>query len=57
MKLNPPVGGQYQTKVTPFVGVWIETGDTQPRAVDNRVTPFVGVWIETFGRMMKQRRC
>ena len=35
-------------KVTPFVGVWIETHVTGSKLVGLRVTPFVGVWIETF---------
>ena len=34
-------------KVTPFVGVWIETLNADDRKKENRVTPFVGVWIET----------
>ena len=33
--------------VTPFVGVWIETGIGKSVASDLKVTPFVGVWIET----------
>ena len=37
--------------VTPFVGVWIETGHAQTghsaRRIGYYVTPFVGVWIET----------
>ena len=37
-------------KVTPFVGVWIETpGEPKNRRAQN-VTPFVGVWIETPNR-------
>ena len=34
-------------KVTPFVGVWIETNLRSAFALDKLVTPFVGVWIET----------
>ena len=34
-------------KVTPFVGVWIETCCLQTHGTRNLVTPFVGVWIET----------
>ena len=34
-------------KVTPFVGVWIETCFDKCNAPDSDVTPFVGVWIET----------
>ena len=34
-------------RVTPFVGVWIETGDGQADYKASPVTPFVGVWIET----------
>ena len=36
-----------KTRVTPFVGVWIETlGNAKEKPV-RLVTPFVGVWIET----------
>ena len=34
-------------KVTPFVGVWIETREKYYLCRRNDVTPFVGVWIET----------
>ena len=34
-------------KVTPFVGVWIETVQWSSASYPARVTPFVGVWIET----------
>ena len=35
------------TRVTPYVGVWIET--PFKKEIENRlnVTPYVGVWIET----------
>ena len=33
--------------VTPFVGVWIETGRSGGTEGMLSVTPFVGVWIET----------
>ena len=33
--------------VTPFVGVWIETGQNMSNDIQRYVTPFVGVWIET----------
>ena len=33
--------------VTPFVGVWIETGQKKRNNPSGQVTPFVGVWIET----------
>ena len=36
-------------RVTPFVGVWIETKCAPPIPDKIKVTPFVGVWIETFG--------
>ena len=42
-------------KVTPFVGVWIETENyilTSPRFA---VTPFVGVWIETVAHWVLPR--
>ena len=35
--------------VTPFVGVWIETPNSEEVTVVCLVTPFVGVWIETGG--------
>ena len=37
----------YLIKVTPYVGVWIET--IEPGEVSSLawVTPYVGVWIET----------
>ena len=34
-------------RVTPFVGVWIETLIGGLFGKHNTVTPFVGVWIET----------
>ena len=33
--------------VTPHVGVWIETLNTDKQQLENMVTPHVGVWIET----------
>ena len=36
--------------VTPFVGVWIETGQHLANDMQRYVTPFVGVWIETYLR-------
>ena len=47
LKHNGRHQGLGEERVTPFVGVWIETrvlrGIVEPRDV----TPFVGVWIET----------
>ena len=40
---KPPLA----TSVTPFVGVWIETGYRCFCSKHTEVTPFVGVWIET----------
>ncbi len=34
-------------KVTPLVGVWIETWEMPLTLQFNHVTPLVGVWIET----------
>ena len=34
-------------RVTPFVGVWIETRMVELTDHKGNVTPFVGVWIET----------
>ena len=39
--------------VTPFVGVWIETGTGKSVASVLKVTPFVGVWIETTTRLKR----
>ena len=33
--------------VTPYVGVWIETGANAGAPFGLVVTPYVGVWIET----------
>ena len=33
--------------VTPYVGVWIETGAMKAVRISCDVTPYVGVWIET----------
>ena len=35
------------SRVTPFVGVWIETESLKRENSESVVTPFVGVWIET----------
>ena len=35
------------SKVTPYVGVWIETRRTGANKQPDPVTPYVGVWIET----------
>ena len=35
-------------KVTPYVGVWIETGTARFGYLNSNVTPYVGVWIETY---------
>ena len=40
-------------KVTPFVGVWIETCRWSTWCYSCWVTPFVGVWIETLSGMYK----
>ena len=42
--------------VTPFVGVWIETSETECEEHHTRVTPFVGVWIETRNRQLKAHK-
>ncbi len=36
------------TKVTPCVGVWIETPEAGTWSYPDQVTPCVGVWIETY---------
>ena len=40
----------YLDCVTPYVGVWIETGGVPEGAESKEVTPYVGVWIETYHR-------
>ena len=42
-------------RVTPCVGVWIETCKNCIYEKDNRVTPCVGVWIETEARKTQFR--
>ena len=42
-------------RVTPFVGVWIETLDDGSKSWLQRVTPFVGVWIETWDTYSSRR--
>ena len=37
--------------VTPYVGVWIETGRGERSGRNCGVTPYVGVWIETLKRV------
>ena len=38
-------------RVTPFVGVWIETESKKLAQIQYSVTPFVGVWIETLSNI------
>ena len=40
-------------KVTPFVGVWIETNSELNKPIVSVVTPFVGVWIETLYKRLE----
>ena len=44
---SPSWAWRHWRKVTPFVGVWIETNITKVMRIVDIVTPFVGVWIET----------
>ena len=41
-------GIEYEKKVTPYVGVWIETLVKITQIRCELVTPYVGVWIETW---------
>ena len=41
--------GSLECNVTPYVGVWIETGSGRFDERKPDVTPYVGVWIETYG--------
>ena len=43
-----PYHFRVQYRVTPFVGVWIETPHCLHHHHKESVTPFVGVWIETY---------
>ena len=40
-------------KVTPCVGVWIETNAVSIQLHESKVTPCVGVWIETLDDLAK----
>ncbi len=44
---SPSAGKVFEVRVTPFVGVWIETNNFVASVSSDGVTPFVGVWIET----------
>ena len=46
----------YDTKVTPFVGVWIEILPQYRLSSKFVVTPFVGVWIEISTPAFKSSR-
>ena len=52
LKLKVKSRNRLHTKVTPCVGVWIETRCSSNAAKNCKVTPCVGVWIETFPRLM-----
>ena len=47
LKLDIAGKEQSRHRVTPFVGVWIETTVIKSMMHTAIVTPFVGVWIET----------
>ena len=47
LKLLSEVSAGAFARVTPFVGVWIETPLRSLWLPATAVTPFVGVWIET----------
>ena len=56
LKHGQSVRGSAPSLVTPFVGVWIETCDSEEERHQHQVTPFVGVWIETTWRLIMSRR-
>ena len=56
LKHNSVQQGKNGLRVTPFVGVWIETGALSPLCPTHIVTPFVGVWIETDVPMQERWR-
>ena len=39
--------------VAPYVGAWIETGDSEDSEDGGQVAPYVGAWIETIRRGKK----
>ena len=47
LKLKRNAISPHTCKVTPYVGVWIETLEEAKAYARNAVTPYVGVWIET----------
>ena len=47
LKPNRYNEGGVASKVTPYVGVWIETTSLAYKGGHDGVTPYVGVWIET----------
>ena len=47
LKLKSKFGDEVVSKVTPCVGVWIETCQWKNQKHCRLVTPCVGVWIET----------
>ena len=49
LKLAEMESIRFQVKVTPCVGVWIETKNPTDARDLGLVTPCVGVWIETDG--------
>ena len=54
MKLFDSIRHYNAQVVTPFVGVWIETGEIAANEFGEVVTPFVGVWIETMRMTRKE---
>ena len=52
MKLLTPLETTVTITVTPYVGVWIETGEGTIVNMPRSVTPYVGVWIETLGYLI-----
>ena len=47
LKPNIIFSCHFESIVTPYVGVWIETNFYYDTLEGHRVTPYVGVWIET----------
>ena len=48
LKHRRDLQGSPEKRVTPYVGVWIETRKVAELTGIDLVTPYVGVWIETY---------
>ena len=51
LKPQKLIAATHAHRVTPYVGVWIETTHPFLQTDNHGVTPYVGVWIETGVRL------